>query len=106
MRILLDHNVPRPLKNNLPGHIIDTAAERGWQELNNGELLDRAESDGYELLITADRNMNFQHNFAHRSISVLFLTTNSWPALRQRLEHINQAVNDIGYNQRRELDFS
>ena len=48
--------------------------------------------------------MNFQQNFAHRYISVLFLTTNSWPVLRQRLEDINQAVNDIGYNQRRELD--
>ena len=75
MRILLDHSVPRPLKNNLPGHVIDTAAERGWQELHNGELLDRAEVEGYELLITADRNMNFQQNFAHRFISVLFLTT-------------------------------
>ena len=72
--------------------------------MHNGELLDRAEVEGYELLITADRNMNFQQNFAHRFISVLFLTTNSWPVLRQRLEDINQAVNDIGYNQRRELD--
>ena len=43
MRILLDHSVPRPLKNSLPGHDADTAAERGWQELHNGELLDRAE---------------------------------------------------------------
>ena len=28
MRILLDHNVPRPLKNSLPGHDTDAAAER------------------------------------------------------------------------------
>jgi hypothetical protein len=55
MRILLDHSVPRPLKNNLPGHDTDTAAERGWHELHNGELLDRAEADGYDLLVTADR---------------------------------------------------
>ena len=104
MRILLDHNVPRPLKNNLPGHDTDTAAERSWQELHNGELLDRAEADGYELLITADCKMPFQQNFTHRNISVLVLTTNAWPVLRQRLGDVNQAVNDMGHNQVLELD--
>lgn len=104
MRILLDHSVPRPLKDNLPGHVTDTAAERGWQELQNGELLDRAEADGYDLLITADRQIPFQQNFARRSIGVLILTTNSWPALRQRLEDINRAVNAGEFDQIRELD--
>ena len=104
MRILLDHNVPRPLKVNLPGHDTDTAAERGWQELHNGELLDRAESDGYDLLITADQQMSFQQNFTRRNISVLILTTNSWPDLRQRLDDVNQAVNTPGRDQITELD--
>ena len=104
MRILLDHSVPRPLKNNFPGHDTDTAAERGWHELHNGELLDMAETDGYELLITADRQMPFQQNFARRSMSILILTTNSWPVLRQRLDDVNRAVNAIGYNQISELD--
>ena len=63
MKILLDHSVPRPLRNSLRTHVTDTASDRGWQELQNGDLLDRAESDGYELLITADRNMQFQQNF-------------------------------------------
>ena len=104
MRILLDHNVPRPLKNSLPGHDTDTAAERGWQELHNGELLDRAETDGYELLITADRKMPFQQNFTNRNINVLVLTTNAWPVLRQRLGDIDRAVNAMGHSQIRELD--
>ena len=100
MRILLDHSVPRPLKNNFPGHDTDTAAERGWHELHNGELLDMAETDGYELLITADRQMPFQQNFTRRSMSVLILTTNSWPVLRQRLDDVNA----MGYSQISELD--
>lgn len=104
MRILLDHSVPRPLKVNLPGHDTDTAAERGWQELHNGELLDRAESDGYDLLITADQQMPFQQNFARRNISILILTTNSWPVLRQHLDEVNQAVNEVRSNQITELD--
>ena len=36
----------------LTGHIIDTAYERGWSELSNGNLLKRAEQEGYKLLIT------------------------------------------------------
>jgi hypothetical protein len=104
MRILLDHNVPRPLKNNLPGHDTDTAADRGWQELNNGELLDQAETDGYELFLTSDRRIPFQQNLTRRNISVLILTTNSWPRLRQHLNDINEAVAAMGHNQLSRLD--
>ena len=88
----------------MPGHDTHTAAERGWQELHNGELLNRAEADGYELLITADQQMPFQQNFARRNISVLILTTNSWPDLRRRLEDVNHAVNNPGRDQITELD--
>ena len=49
MRILLDNNVPRLLTSNLPDHQADTAFQRDWHTLTNGELLDQAESDGYQL---------------------------------------------------------
>ena len=50
MSILLDNNVPRLLRVNLPDHSVDTAFQRVWHTLTNGELLDHAESDEYELL--------------------------------------------------------
>ena len=46
MRILFDHSTPRPLRGYLAGHDVDTAAEQGWAELSNGELLDSAEDAG------------------------------------------------------------
>ena len=104
MRILLDHNIPRPLRNSLPGHDVDTTAERRWDELHNGELLDRAETEGYGLLITADQQMPFQQNFTNRGIRVLVLTNNSWPTLRQHLDEINQAVNATEHHQISRLD--
>ena len=104
MRILLDHNVPRPLKNNLPGHDTDTAADRGWQDLNTGELLDQAETDGYELFLTSDRRIPSQQNLTRRNISVLNLTTNSWPRLRQHLNDINEAVEAMRHNRLSQLD--
>ena len=57
MKILFDQGTPRPLRNFLPEHAVDTSAGRGWSELSNGDLLDAAESEGYDLLITTDQNM-------------------------------------------------
>ena len=62
MKILFDQGTPRPLRSFLPEHAVDTAAGRGWSELSNGELLDIAESEGYELLITTDQNIRHQQN--------------------------------------------
>jgi hypothetical protein len=44
MRILLDHNTPAPLRYALRGHRVETAYERGWAELLNGDLIAEAES--------------------------------------------------------------
>lgn len=54
MKILFDQGTPVPLRQHLVGHTVDTAFERGWSDLHNGELLDRAEVEGYQLLITTD----------------------------------------------------
>jgi len=37
-----------------------TAFERGWSTLKNGELLDIAEEEGFEVLITTDLNLRHQ----------------------------------------------
>ena len=57
MKMRLDNNVPRLLRYNLPNHQVDTAFERNWHTLTNGELLEQAESDQYQLLITADQRL-------------------------------------------------
>ena len=57
MRILFDQGTPAPLRDHLPEHSVDTAFERGWSNLRNGALLDRAEADGYQILITTDQSL-------------------------------------------------
>ena len=47
MRILFDHNTPLPLRRYLLEHVVDTANERGWSELINGDLLDNAEENQF-----------------------------------------------------------
>ena len=42
MRILLDESLPRELKQELPGHDVQTVQDAGWAGLKNGDLLRRA----------------------------------------------------------------
>jgi hypothetical protein len=47
VRILFDQGTPAPLRRHLTGHQVETAYERGWSNLKNGELLDAAEREGF-----------------------------------------------------------
>ena len=73
MRVLLDHNLDRRLKNFLTDHDVSTTFEAGWSGLTNGELLSAAEADGYEILLTADANISHQQTMIGRTISVVVL---------------------------------
>ena len=72
MKILLDHCVPQPLKNLLVGHTVSHSYELGWQELRNGELLQKAE-ESFQVLITSDKNIAHQQKWVGRQLSVLVL---------------------------------
>ncbi|VFM96182.1 MAG: hypothetical protein BECKG1743D_GA0114223_101115 [Candidatus Kentron sp. G] len=69
MRVLFDQGTPVPLRHHLPGHQISTAHELGWSNIENGELLRRAESHGFEILVTTDANLRYQQNLA-KAISI------------------------------------
>ncbi len=103
MKILLDNNVPRLLRNNLPGHQVDVALQFSWHTLTNGELLDRAESHGYQLLITADQRIPYQQNLSRRSIAILIITGNRRRHVSRALTAINDAVNSMSPGETRIL---
>ena len=92
MKILFDHCTPAPLRRYIVGHVVDTAGERGWNSLRNGNLLDRAEADGYDLLITTDQNMRYQQNLSRRSLAVLLILNNSRPRIQNHVDAIAEAV--------------
>ena len=93
--ILFDQGTPAPLRPHLAGHTVDTAFEMGWSKLLNGELLDRAEEHGYELIITTDQHLRNQQNFASRQIAVLVLLSTSWPRIQLQIYEIQNAVNGM-----------
>lgn len=73
MKLLLDENIPRKLKNDLPDFEVFTVQEMGWNGMKNGELLQLMISHGFNALITADKNLRNQQNFKKYPIPVLTL---------------------------------
>ena len=103
MRFLFDHNTPRPLRRYLTEHSVDTAREKGWAEFRNGNLLDNAEEEGYEVLITADQSMRYQQNMVQRQIAVIVLLSNRWPRVQQKIEDLRTALETIEPGEFREV---
>ena len=92
MRILLDQGTPVPLRRHLLSHQIETAYERGWGSLQNGELLNQAEANGFDVLVTTDQNLKYQQNLDSRRISIVVITTTSWPRIQQSVVAVVDAI--------------
>ena len=92
MKVLFDQNAPQPLARFLTSHEVTRLAEVGWQELANGELIAAAEAAGYEVLVTADKNLRYQQNLADRGIAIVVLPSGRWPAIQQMLAEVIQAI--------------
>ncbi len=55
MLVLFDNGTPRTLARYLiDRHTVTEVRARGWEELENGELLTVAEAAGFEVLVTTD----------------------------------------------------
>lgn len=73
MKILIDENLDIRLRHLFPDYETYTVEYMGWKGLPNGQLLPTADSAGFALLITGDRNMGHQQNLSKYSIRVYLL---------------------------------
>lgn len=73
---------------------METAYEKGWSALRNGELLAKAEAE-FDVLVTTDRNLRHQQNLAGRRIAILVLPTTSWPRLQRIAREIAAAIDAL-----------
>ena len=93
MKVLFDQGTPAPLRRTLSDHAVETAYERGWSTLQNGELIAAAEVAGFEVLVTTDKNLKYQQNLADRTLSIVVLLTTSWPRIQGSLPAVIDAIN-------------
>jgi len=74
-------------------HAVTEARARGWEELENGELLTKAEAAGFEVLVTTDRNIPHQQNLKGRKIAIVVLGKGRWSLMKAHVAQIVAAVN-------------
>lgn len=83
MKLLIDENLPKILKQHFPEYEMYTVRDMGWQSKKNGELLALMLTENFDALVTFDKNLQHQQNFAKYPISVLVLNAfgNAFPFL-------------------------
>ena len=97
MRLLLDESTPVGVRDQLPGHTVQTVPEIGLAGIGNGDLLNAAERAGFDVLVTGDKNMISQQQLAGRKIALVVLSTNYWPTIRQHPDLVASALTGIAY---------
>lgn len=92
MKILLDECTPRIVKTRLRSHEIHTVQDCGWAGIKNGELLDLAERERFEVLVTSDQRLRHQQDLSKRKLGILVLPSNQVPVVLKLLPDIETAL--------------
>ena len=64
----------------------------GWQSISNGELLAQTEAAGFEVMLTAEKNIRYQQNLTNRRIAIVLITNPTW---RDLLPFVERVVSGI-----------
>ena len=83
------------MRQFLAQHEVVTAYERGWSQLSNGELLQVAEADHFDVFVTTDSHLKYQQNLSSRRIAIVVLSTPSWPRIQRSVETVVQSLDAI-----------
>jgi hypothetical protein len=94
--VLLDENLPRKLRRELAEFAVRTVQEEGWTSYANGELLARAQ-ERFDVLLTADRRLQFQQNVGRFTIGVVVILTSSlrYRTIRVAIDSIRSAISAV-----------
>jgi predicted nuclease of predicted toxin-antitoxin system len=102
MRILLDENFPLDFAKLLVANEVTIlhVHSLGWSGIKNGDLLRRT-SSVCEVLITLDRNLEFQQNtkMLPFGVVVLYARSNRIADLTPHIDSLLEATNRVGPGQ-------
>jgi len=92
VKILLDQNLDHRLRKLLSPHEVFTASYQGWETLKNGKLLDAAEAEGFDVLVTGDRSLFHEQNLTGRRLAIVALSAIEWLIIKDYLQRIVAVV--------------
>jgi len=95
MRLLLDENLPKRLKSDFPNHEVYTVRDKNWNGIKNGNLLQVMVENGFQALLTFDKNLQHQQNFQIFSVTVFVLSApnNTYAALTKLTPKVHEYLN-------------
>jgi hypothetical protein len=67
-------------------------------------LLDGAEKERFEVLVTTDGNLRYQQNLATRRIAVVVLLSPSWPRIQRAISSVVRVVDHASAGSYTEVD--
>jgi hypothetical protein len=94
-KVLLDENLPVKLKYRLQDVCeIHTVNDKGWNALENGELITAMQQDGFDYLLTSDKNLQYQQNLSKYSMSFIILNvpTNNYETILPLVDKIKKLL--------------
>ncbi len=97
MRILLDENMPAKVAYDFgEGHEVCTVKDMEWLGKKNGELLGLAAFNGFDVLITLDRNLKNQQSLNKIDLKfIVLLARNNKPeTIQPFVGRIKSMLND------------
>jgi hypothetical protein len=74
MRLLLDENLPKRLKQDFAEHEVFTVRDMQWNGLTNGSLLQLLIDNSFDAFLLYDKNLQHQQNFSKYTIKVFILS--------------------------------
>jgi hypothetical protein len=92
VKVLLDEMLPAAVAGLLLDHAVVTVKAAGYTGLLNGELMRRAVADGYDVLVTADRNLPAQQNVPASGIAVVLVRGSRMADIEPQTARIRAAV--------------
>ena len=75
MKILLDECVTKHLKPYLTDHEVRTVREMDWSGIKNGKLLSLCVDNYFDILLTIDKNLQYQQNLDKYPVTVVVLNS-------------------------------
>jgi hypothetical protein len=94
VKVLLDENLDHRLRENLGSHQVFTASYKGWNGLRNGKLIEAAENDGIDVLLTGDRSLRHEQNLSGRRLAIVTLSSVEWHIVKTHLPKIVTAIDN------------
>ena len=97
MKILLDECVTKHLKKYLTEFDVCTVSEMGWSGIKNGKLMQFCTENGFDILLTIDKNLMFQQNIEKYALTIVAINcpTSKLEALLNYLPNLKQQIQNF-----------